>query len=356
MSDRTVRLNGVEIDSRRLATVTDRLADPNIDEEMLILHLLESEATGRSALVATKQKSKAKRRTNTYDLRGLELRNYMGSIRPYYQRLSEKKRRILRVELDSYIAVLVSLYPSYPRHVFPEEEDLDIVHTYYENFNQYSSALINAAYYRQAIIVGSAIIEGIAVNIGFKKIEGYTKAQVQTLPIYESLVLALSRKHGAGLVEGFPVEMKLAFMMLVSLVMYGLINYLLPTGGEVDNRINLFSNVMNGLNNMYTRFTAGAATPAPPPVEGQQAAPAAGAGVAAPVSAIPPPSTAAPSLDIPGMISSVMNNFGPMLSNLNLGQMLSQLGGGAQQGAAVPSVNSGATRRGGARTRTGPIR
>lgn len=356
MDEEYLLIDGRTVDPRTLQArrkprptrTSTALVETPVEDEILSLHLLES-------MTAPKPNptKKAKRKQLQIDGRGLELRLYLGSVRPYYARLSLKKQRILRLELEANIAVLASLYPTYPKKTFIEGEDLDLVHTYYENFNQYSSAIINAAYYRQFIIIVSAVLEGIAVSIGFKRIEGFTKAQVEVLPIYESLVLALSRKHGAGIVEGMSVEFKLMMMLMISLGIYGTINYLLPSSPEMENRIKLYGGIMNGMQTAYNMYQRGAlpgmspstATPAPiEPTEGTAPPPGTEAATAEPpANGIPKPSVAAPALDIPGMIRQVV----PMLGNL--GPILSMFTGG---GAA----NQPTTQPAGTRMRTRPIR
>ena len=262
-----------------------------------------------------------------YDIRGIQLRMYMGSIRPFYGRLKPKLQRILRLELESNIAVLESLYPNYPKRNFKESEDLDFIHTYYENFNLYSAALINAAHYRRIILVISSVMESIAINVGFPKMAGFTSAQLETLPIYESLVLKLSRKHGAGIVEGWPVEIQLAFMMIVSFGVYAMINYYLPTSPEINNRVGTYSQVMNGFGKLYSTITgafnqAGTGTapgfnaPTAPVAGIPGTVPVAGVPAAAiptPISAIPAPNAQPPQLDIMSMLGPMVGQFLPML-------------------------------------------
>jgi len=312
---------------------TEAAPEKDILAEMVELYLLEA---GEGRVVPTKAKRNVT--LSQFDDRGIELRLYFGSIRPYYQRVSAKKQRILRVELEANISVLASLYPNYPRPQFKADEDLDVVHSYYESFNQYSSAIINAAYYRQVIIVISAVMEGVAITVGLKKLSGFTKAQTEVLPIYESLVLALSRKHGAGIVEGLGVEMKLMFMMMVSLGVYGFINYMLPTGEETERKINTFNNVMTGLNNVSGYFSRGqtGATGTPPPAT-ETATSSPPPKTTMPATGIPAPSTAAPAMDVSGMISQ----FLPMLQNLGpmLGPMMSMFGGGSPP---APTATPGA--------------
>lgn len=244
------------------------------------------------------------------DWRGIPLRMYMGSIRPYYKRLDRKTQQLLRTEIEGEMRQITSLYADLKFPDYPPDTDMDIIHHDYQTKHDIARARNAAATWRQTILGVSAAIEGVLLLMGIEQARDFTNTQMKTLPIYDTMVLEMSMKHKGGAYSILPPEMKIGIMICVNIMIYVGAQWWL--GGNKNAEV--YEKVVGVIHNLYTKLSnAGAGTPAAAPTPVPGAAPG-----TAPVGDSPiPRAPAAPSAADPQQImASLATSAAPFMTAL----------------------------------------
>lgn len=149
---------------------------------------------------------------------GIPVRNYLGAIRPYFDRMDNKMKENLRIRYINEIKLLVKHHPDAPiEKIDFNSADLDIVYTTKEQLAKFSSAENYATIYSNFILIFCAGMERTARYFGFKQAKGFTRDQVQVMPLFRTMTIKMALEYGAGPVEGLPILVQVGGMIMLSM-------------------------------------------------------------------------------------------------------------------------------------------
>ncbi len=192
------------------------------------------------------------------DARGVPQRVFMGAVRPYYSRLTTKVKDMFRNELKTDIAAIIHAHPWVNKTLTDIPEDLDVLHSLKENLLGLAQASAGAVTYKQMIIGASGSFEFIASIIGLKNIKGFTETQIETLPLYETMIMKIATKNRGGPTTQFPAEMQLGIMVFASVGFYVGINYFISDKKSAKGLFKKVGKIINNMSDHYNKSTANA--------------------------------------------------------------------------------------------------
>lgn len=151
---------------------------------------------------------------------GLPVRSYLGAIRPYFDIIDEPTQNVLRTRYNSAIKTIVKHHADapIPEGFHGETAHLDVVYTVHEAIVAYSNAENYAGIYSTMIIFGCGVLEGIAQYYGFMQLEGFTRDQLDAMPLFRTMAVKMALEYGAGPMEGIPVILQVGGMIVLSMV------------------------------------------------------------------------------------------------------------------------------------------
>lgn len=262
------------------------------------------------------------------DWRGIPLRMYMGTVRPYFKKLDPKTRQLLRTEIEGEMKNITAAYSDLVFPIYPNDIDMDILyHDYYTKY-EIARARNTAMSWQQMIIGISAMLEAILLVFGVEQVRDFTNTQIKTMRIYQSLIIEMSIKNKGGAFAILPPELKIGIMLTLNAIFYIGAQWLMS--GNKNSA--MYERVVNTVYGFWEKGMGGATTPAPAPTTtGTSPIPRA------------PVATA-----MPDMMTNLTSNFGPVISGLqNLFGQFNQGGGGAAPPAGSNTTATPATAGGG---------
>lgn len=164
------------------------------------------------------------------DSRGIPLRLYLGTTRPHYSKLSMKMQSTLGNKMKTEISAILHAYPWLKLTVKEIPENLDVLHSLRDDLLALTKAEQGAVTYKQMIIGASGTIEWIANLAGFKQLKNFTDSQIESLPIYETMIMKISQQNNGGFITSLSPEIQLGFMLVASTGIFVFVNYFLADG------------------------------------------------------------------------------------------------------------------------------
>ena len=234
-----------------------------------------------------------------------------GPTRPNYRAMDEDEQQRFRTEFNVKLSILRRSFPEYNFADFPETATLDAVHDIYAGYVKQVVIALNCSQYRIFLVIMFLALEAFGVKVLKLNMGGFTLVQMRTMNRYDSILIELGEKYYISGPSGWPAEMRLVFMAVMSAITFIVVKWLSSyIGGEAAMQPiqNAIEELMTGGFSMSNAASLPAGVPSIP-TAASVATGAVATGVAA-TAAVAPAPAAGGGFDFMGMINGFMGGQG----------------------------------------------